>query len=414
MIKSLLGQPLFKLIFGSGLGQLISLIALPFITRLYMPEFFGELAIISSLLAFVLNVMFWQSERLIVLVNDEEIGCVLRYILKIGFCFSLLAAILIPIFGAIGFGSVEKVSTSMLYLIFPGLIFLGMMRISRLLATRDKDFGSMAKAPVLNALVASLSKLSYGVFSANAFFLMFSDMTANITTQWVYLKSWRNKHIFSFQPHIQFKVIAARYRDFFTFGQLSTMLDSVAVLLPIQFVGSIFGLKEAGFYALAYRIASLPLVHIGSAKGDLYNSKFSELYRLGKLTEFCNYFYSQLRKDLWVTVAIYSLVALVSPFVFPLIFGAQWGDSGHVVSIFSVWLASAFFVVPYSHILIILNEQRLKMIYEGSNILILCCVYLFFKNVDELSFFIILSAAQFLTYCIYFFLILKAVRARKN
>lgn len=409
MIRKLFSYPIVKLVFGSGIGQLVSLIALPLVTRLYAPELFGEVAILSSCLAFSLNLMFWQSERLIVVVEDREVKSLLLANLAIGAALSILTWGIVFALAKLGVGSLGLISSELIWIFWPALIFLALLRVARLLATREKTFSQIAKASVVNSIVGVLTKIGLGLLQASSLFLMLSDLLGNFAAQGAYYKVWQKFWRKSQEPIYNFKNLVKKNRGFFLSGQISTFINSIAALLPIQFVSSGYGLKEAGLYSVAYRIVSLPQIHIGVARGDVYTARISELIRMGDIAGFKHFFHVQIKKDFLLALGIYLLIAVVSPFVFPLLFGNRWVDGGIVVTIFTLWMGAAFFVVPYSNILIILNKQRRKLAYEFFNIAIIFGTFFLFRGRSSREFFIGLSVAQMTTYVFYFFLISRTV-----
>ncbi len=411
MIKSALVSPITKMVVGSGLGQLISLALLPLITRLYPPELFGEVAIISTTAAFALNLLFWQFERLIVISPDQELGSLLRAIVKIGLLASLIMSLCIVGLSFLDFGSYSKLSPNLYFLFWPFLLLLGFLKISRLLATRQKAFGAIGKSNVFNSAVSSGAKVGIGFLSVSTLGFLISEMLGNLFSQLAYRKVWRDLLKMREFKSLSIRELFRLHRGFFLPNQISTLMNSVAALLPIQFVSSVYGLKEAGLFSVAYRIAALPQVHIGAAKGDYYSGQFAEFLRLKDHQGFVHFFKRNLLRDLAMTVFIYGLMAVVSPSIFPLIFGKNWVDGGSVVSVFSMWLGSAFFVVPYSNLLILLKKQRLKFYYEIFNLIVLGSVFLFYLNQQNGDFFLWLSLGQMLTYLVYFGLICLAVKS---
>ncbi|UOF02234.1 lipopolysaccharide biosynthesis protein [Bdellovibrio reynosensis] len=406
MLKKISSHPIFKLVVGSGGGQIISVIALPFITRLYSPGQFGEVALISVLLGIVSSLAFFQADRLAVVESEQSYTGL--------FSFALLSALVI---GVIGFGVAismrylevlryESVSYSLFLFLIPAMAIASGYRLIRILALRNFFYKQVGISSFLNSAFSAVGKLSFsGIGSLG---LLAGDALGNLVTLFFLRRNLKLSFGFSFKAAKDFYT---KNQAFLRDSQVSTFLNSIGSALPSYIISSRLGVAQLGLFAIAYRIVSLPVVHLGTAKSDFYNSKISEFIRNGQPKELLQFLKKWALRDFLLGISGYLLIAIVSPYAFPIIFGSAWSGGGQVVQILSIWMFGAYLVVPFSHILILTKKIRLKMIYDLFNLITLSAFFFASSGKNPIALYWGLSIVQSLTYVVYFVLILYAVKS---
>lgn len=114
----------------------------------------------------------------------------------------------------------------------------------------------------------------------------------------------------------------------------SQALNAAYGQIPIFAIGLFFGPAEAGLYALAERVSVVPTQIVGRAFGDVYRQRAVQLWHSGGDLHALAFRAMLL---LGVSGAIpYAAAALLSPAVFPVVFGEAWREAGTIASIFFV------------------------------------------------------------------------------
>jgi len=151
------------------------------------------------------------------------------------------------------------------------------------------------------------------------------------------------------------KKAARRYRNFPLFDSWSTLLNTVSRNLPPFLLVYFFGPAVVGFFALGYRMISLPMGVLGHAVAQVYFQKASEAKREGNLAQVTKTAFRWL-----VILGLFPVFALmiVGPELFSVIFGQEWRDAGVYASILSPWLFFSFVSSPLSTIFSVLEKQQ--------------------------------------------------------
>ena len=93
-----------------------------------------------------------------------------------------------------------------------------------------------------------------------------------------------------------------------------------------------------------------------SRKPALYPNQFDELTSLT---------WSLLKKQVWVAVIPFTLLALWGKEIFGFLFGREWELAGSLAQLLSPWLFMVFISSPLSTILLVREKQKVSMIFNG-------------------------------------------------
>src|SRR5690554_2329394 len=167
------------LVTGTAIGQLIAILALPVLTRLYGPESFAVLAVYVSTLSLLTVIACFRLEIAIPLPKSDRVAAALC-VLAIGsvLLFTLLsslAVIFLPnIFNALTNNKISQ----FLWLIPMGVFAVGMYNALQYWSTRNKKFGLISKTRVTQSISGTSIKLGAGyLFGGWTAGLVFGQLT---------------------------------------------------------------------------------------------------------------------------------------------------------------------------------------------------------------------------------------------
>jgi O-antigen/teichoic acid export membrane protein len=151
----------------------------------------------------------------------------------------------------------------------------------------------------------------------------------------------------------------------------SSVVNAIAVALPLPIVASLFGAHVAGQFALVWRVATVPSGLIASTVSDVFHAHATTARAAGPEATLR----LVLRTMGWLAAAgtiIYVPICLISPWAFPVLFGGEWRPAGFMMlKLLPLWLA-ALVVSPVSRLPMILNSPGKKLTFD-------LCI-LFFPN----------------------------------
>ena len=367
-VKSLLKGGFVKnvgvLVGGTAFSQLIALIALPFLTRLYTPDDFGVLAVYTSLLSLISVIACLRFEIAIPLPKKEKDAAALFLLALI----SVFIVTSITVLGVILFSEsllriTEGKLIGYLWLIPIGVFLAGVYGALQYWATRNKAFPLVARTRMTQSLSGNIVQLGFGYMGIAPLGLLLGQLLnvgAGIFGLGRYILKQHLKQIRGISVKC-LKSVLKRYDRFPKYSTWEALANSGAIQLPVILIAYYAIGAEAGFLMLAMRLLSAPMGLIGGAVAQVYLAEAAEHYHKGTLKYFTHKTILNLAK---VGALPLLFAAITAPFLIPLIFGEEWHRTGVLISWMAPWFFMQFITSPVSMALHITNSQRLALLLQ--------------------------------------------------
>lgn len=351
------------LVGGTALSQAITLLALPFITRLYTPDDFSLLAVYAAMLI-ILSVAACLRFDIAIPMPETDEGAI--NLLAV----AMLSSIIISILVAIPFLIMPEVISSLLnqpdlatylWLVPLGVFFGSSYSALQYWATRKKEFSVIAKTRIGQSLGGAGTQLTFGWFGMTPIGLILGQMIshgAGIFSLGYLVVVEHRKLLKYISWQLMWEQIC-RYDRFPKYSTLDALANSSGIQLPIILIAALAVGPEAGFIMLAMRVMQAPMGLIGSAVSQVYLSHAPDERRNGNLPGFTSKILSGLMKT---GVGPLVFMGFLAPVVFPLIFGDEWKRAGELVSWMTPWFIMQFMVSPISMVMHICDRQRLMLL----------------------------------------------------
>lgn len=350
---------------GNTLAQLVAVLAMPVLTRLYMPASFGMLNLFVQVVTAMSIVLSFRLEYLVMLPKtDVEAQVLVRLIGWTG------AAIAIPLAaGAWWFAPVlaQMLGNDALAAWLPlaplTAWFLSMSVALQQAVQRRQDFRNGGLSEVINkgGYVGS-AMLGTTMASVHAG-LMLSTLAGLVAkTLWL----WRSLGQFDTLAQLSRSAAAqllkehGRMATAMTYSNLVAMVTSAA---PMIYVAKSYGATALGNYGLVTATLYLPSGILGNAIGQVYYQRAAHARAHGQPIG------TLWRTTAWqlarIGIPLYTLIALLSPWSYPLIFGPQWADAGLFASAMAVAAGLSFVSSPLDRTCLVVNAWWYQPVWHS-------------------------------------------------
>lgn len=348
------------------IGQIIVIAASPFLTRLYTPEQFGMLAAFTSIIMILLAVASWLYEMAIPLPDDTKQAinlAALSIVIVIG--MSTVTAVGITLCGEQLAGIVNSPSlTPYLWLLPVTLCGAGIYQVLNYWAVRKKQFACVARTRLHESAAIVFTQLSLGVLKWGNAGLLVGIAVGRLVSNAAFVHMiWKQNRQWMKEISVKtMREVAHRYRRFPLISSWSSLLNAVAFQLPYLLLTAFYGPQVLGWVALAQRVLGLPFNLLGTSVGQVYLAEAArakrnphELYRL---------FWKTVKYMTIVGIPVIGLIVLTAPWLFTVVFGPDWGESGQYLQAMSVMFFMQLVATPVRGNLYVLERQDLHFYCE--------------------------------------------------
>jgi len=350
------------LVGGSAVAQLLSLLMLPIVTRLYTPADFSTLAVYSALLTILTAVACLRLEIAIPLPeNDSDAVNLLAIALGASLIFSIVIGLIVIIFPEIIAEFLRQpMLAKYLWLLPIGICVTAFYNALQFWTTRKKEFSRIARTRMEQAVGGSMTQIGLGWLGATPLGLLLGQIVSSAAGvfglgQRALINDRENIHSISWQ---EMKRVLKRYERFPKISIIESLANNAAIQVPVVLIAAMAIGPEAGYLALAMRVMQAPLGLIGGAISQVYLSRAPEKHRENRLGEFTASILGGLTKT---GVGPLIFAGFVAPDVFGLVFGEDWRRAGELVAWMTPWLIFQFLSSPVSMALHVTGQQGVAM-----------------------------------------------------
>ena len=403
---------------GTALAQLIVICTLPFVTRLYTPAEIGTVSLFLSFFGFwVTNIALRYEQALMIATDDEESHVVLRLATILVFSMSLLG---VPVLWLLQKNQVLEFQLLPIWaplVAFPILLGYGLFKVYRSWALRAGLVSQITQASIIRAGAMAGTKLGLGLFGGGVVALFVAELAGAMSSMHKLMQATKQHFASSKPPSIgfaQMRQAGLKYVKFPTLDTPSAWMDSLALMLPLPMVASLYGAEAAGWFGLARMVLSLPNAQIGAAVADVFQMSLAEAVRDKDQHRARGVFYIVLKKLSLIGLIPLAISIVVLPWAFPIVFGQQWAPAGTVAAALAPWLYAAFVISPLSRALPVLQVQEWKLFYDVTALGLLSGCYVLASSLalSLIEFCLLVSAANAIGYAVYALVLYLLVESR--
>lgn len=347
-LRSKLLRNIVTVVSGTAGAQAITLAFMPVITRIYGPEAYGVLGTFLSVTMMLIPVAALTYPIAIVLPKrDGDARGLVRLALVTALVLATLVALALQLFGE-RLAAVADISIIQPYLmLIPFVMFCGAaLEICQQWLFRTQRFRITASVAVGHSLLFNSIRTVAGLLQSSALVLVCTTaLQQALHAAMLGLAMLRakphtdNHHGDAEQDSPGMLELARQHSDFPKFRAPVMLINAVSQHLPTLVLAAYFGPAAAGFFALCKQALTMPTNLIGKSVADVYYPRISRAIHdrepvaamLLKATAALGL----------VGLVPFTLVAVIGPWLFALVFGEQW----HVAGEYARWLALAEYVI---------------------------------------------------------------------
>jgi len=408
-----LARDVLTLVAGTAAAQLIVVVTSPILTRIFGPAEFGAFSAAMAILSITMTLACLSYDNAVPLPEEGSDAASL---------FALCLVISLGITGFFGIAMLLAGSTILhlldarildpyVPLLVISQLFGGVMIAATAWSVRVRLFGAMATNRVMQTAALVGVQIAGGVTGLGAFGLLLGDVARSVTGAAGLLVAsaragWWPLRGASIDG---MRRMARRYRRFPIYSMPSSMINAIGLQAPLILMITLYGIEVGGEYALAERVASVPVALLARSMSQVF---FAEAARQRAIPGGLTALFRRTTLGLARIGAIPALaIALVAPVAFGPIFGAEWSDAGLYTALLMPMMFLSIVMSPTGAALGVVERQDLHALRELLRLVMVVTAALVAAALSAGPFVAValISAAGSVTYVAYGYLSFRAI-----
>lgn len=338
---------------GTAVAQILPIAASPIITRLYSPEEMGLYTMFMAFVTPLLTIATLRYDLAIVLPKKvEDARALVRLSNRLSALTCIVAglALLIaagPISRAVGMPELRT------WLGFVGVVAWSYSQVSifNYWCNRNKYYKLMSVNRIGQSVTTTGTQLGFGAASLGTAGLVFSTMLGQVIAAGNLFRKTRGE-IYG-QPSSSLRRMMSEHRKLPLLNAPTAVMDSVRLQGTQILIGSLFSSGAIGQFGQAWKLLQTPAGLINSSLTQVFFQKMAVTER-GQM-------FSVVRRGIvrsaLIGLAPFALIYLLSPPLFPIVFGQRWALAGQIGAALVPWLYLNFITSPVSMLFIVTRRQ---------------------------------------------------------
>lgn len=362
---------------ATGVSQFLLLLTGPVLTRLYDPVAWGTFSLVMAFVGTAAVVTALCYDMAIVGARTEDDAAALTVAtLWLGPLVSAIAlGVLALLIGArwLGYGGLPWSSLAWAGAL---LVLLQVFVSLRSWHLRAERFGLLGRTTITQNVGRALFPVAAAPLAGGWLGLLLGETLGRsvgilplIRERWA-----ETRAAFGRQSWASMRDVLRRYAVFGVIGMPSSLLDAVALALPLPLIAAGFGAEAAGQFALAQRVLQAPVGLVGKSVADAFHARLSVHHR-ERPAHVPAFFHRTTLLLVALALVPSGIVLLLGAGGFAVIFGGRWGVGGTLAVVMLPWAMSQLVVSPLSRVVLVLGGQREKLIYDIAAVLLVVGAY---------------------------------------
>lgn len=378
IINSSFKVNVIKMMSGNVMGQALSVLAAPILTRLFTPEDLGLNGVFLTVASVIIPISALCYPFAMALTKDDEEASVLAVCSGIiGVILAGTTFVLLLFFGEFLARKLQSESIQHYLMLIPVVVLASStVEILKFWLNRKEQFSGTAIAAFFNSAATNGAKVLGGFLSPTALSLILATTLGFVLHSVVLVYySIKKAKFFYFVKKLNFVQLKKRapslltqHKSFPYYKAPQLFLNSISMGLPVLMLTTFYGPASAGLYVIASRIIRLPTGILRQAMGDVFYIKIAK-ERLNDI----RILHSILRVTLGlaaIAIIPFGLITAFGPDIFRIVFGEEWLPAGHYARWLSIWIFFMLINSPSVQAINVLEMQRFHLIFSIFSLLL--------------------------------------------
>jgi O-antigen/teichoic acid export membrane protein len=349
---------------GNLSAQLVGILLAPIITRLYLPEHFGIVAVIFSIVAVLSVISCMRYEMAVVLPKTQkEAQNLIALCLALILLVSLVSLLTIPFVNE-WVETVTQVKGISIFLYFVplGILVRGLEMAFRFWFTREKKFPFIAKTRMIIPLSTNGIKIAAGLLvGSSVIWLIIGNIIGVSIVAAIFAVAFLQNNYQRFINSIKWqeiRVVAREYDSFPKYNSFTALMNTLSQNLPAFLFAYYFPFEFVGFYALAGRVLKKPVQLVSNSIRNVFLQRVAEIQNKGRSPR------SSFIKTTMVLVVAgmipFGILTISGEWIFSIVFGTKWATAGYYAKFLCPWLF-CLFINPPALTIITVNQKLFQL-----------------------------------------------------
>lgn len=349
------------LVSGTVVAQVIVFFMMMVITRFYAPEVMGEFAAFMSVTAIIVSVAAGRYDMALMLERDDEAA---KMVARIAFSIicgtalvAILAALLLRSFFASNF---SDATAKWMPLVGLCTIFMAGAALLQYWYNRKTDYKTIAINRVVQQVGTSGGQVAIGGFGFTALpGLILGQLIGQAYAFFNLMIRAKELRAPVQKGNLSYRGLVKKHWRMPVLNAPNVLVDALRTNGINLLIGGA-SVASLGQFNLANQAMYAPVALVNAAISQVFFQKLATAKRGRMAYEVKN----SIKRSLQLGMVPFALLWVLAPWLMPIVFGAQWQESGYFARAIVPWMMVVIVSAPVSTVFIVTGKQLWSLIHS--------------------------------------------------
>lgn len=345
------------LVFSSAISQIILILSVPLISRIYSTSEFGNFTLFNNLALVFIPIINARFDLLIIKADSKKEANALSqislkisfYIISVVFPLGLIISIIFSDF------LFEIISLSIL------LILVSLSNVFTSYLNLTKKYKHISMINVLRAFVMVSLQVLFGFMNLGYIGLVLGFTLSYIAGLTIGYKQFKDAFIY-IRDHVYIKEIFSINIKQLKYSTPSILMNSLSLSIIVFFIGILYSSHDVGLYGMATRILNVPVVVAGLGLSKIFMQKANEDFK--KFNSFRNIFVKFSIILFLLAFIVYVPLLLLNEQLILVFLGEEWIEVASLFLPLVILYITRLVVSTVSLSNIVIGKQKLDLLFQ--------------------------------------------------
>lgn len=317
-----------KISTGTVMGQVVSIVTLPIITRIYGAEIIGIWATINAMANIVQNICDLGISNALMICGEDKIQTLHSIIVKISLLLSIITGFIIFVYYIM---TGQDLNYAMMVCILMSTYAFTLREINTCytILNRNKKYDILMKNSIIRFSSAAIISIILGLFGWKTMGYYLGTILGQVLTL---------LHMRRFLPKLEkvtgfskYKETILEYKNFVRYQMPASIAVTLRTELPNLLIGSLFGNTILGYFSITQKLLTIPVTFLGQSLGKIFYQSIAAMRMEGK--EIGHFVNLNIKRGMVVAFVPMVLLAAFGDVAVTIFFGMEYAPGGVICRI---------------------------------------------------------------------------------
>lgn len=257
------------------------------------------------------------------------------------------------------------------------VVALAAFQLINALLLKQKAYSSVGRNKVMQGLSTGVLQLALGWLGAGSAGLMVAQALGYLAGCATGARGLILRALAQVRGKgVRLTATLSSYRRYPLLMTPAALFNQASQQVPLLAIGYLYGLHEAGLYALVMRVCGAPLSLVGQAVAQVYAAEFISHASAGP-SHLARHYIALLVRLAAIGILVVAVLVVGLKAGDQFLFGRDWGRLGDVAMYLSLMLVVDFVATPVATTLGYLGRQREQLLWDVGRLCAVSAVFLY-------------------------------------